>query len=365
MKRTKHLIYIFCLVLFLNGCQGQASEEEIVTDDDQLEVIENEGENLEKLAVTISANEARFLVDELIEIVGGEWEYDQIHRTLNMTINDDQYYLIDGVPVLERNGEYFPSENVYLIVEGNEGTEEIYLPVEFLEIALGTSVVFEDEHVSFQWMGPAERVGGPPETFHFEDWDVEQMVEYLSFLEKPIKGAQVSTIASHLPGAPRAYRNGYHEGIDWYDFASGGGISTETPLYAMGDGVVVRADHDFTEYATSEERKQDLALTAELGDTPEYIFDRLRGRQVWIQYQGGVMNRFAHLHDIPSNLQVGDRVNADTIIGYVGNSGTSDGVAADYERGLHLHQDLLIYGELFWKPLSQTEVQEVLERIWD
>ncbi|WP_332693811.1 M23 family metallopeptidase [Halalkalibacter lacteus] len=362
MKRTHKFMYALFFVLFLSGCQGQASEEEVVNDNQSHQI---EGENKEKLAVTISENEARFLLDDLVEIVGGEWEFDPIHRSLTVTINDDQYYLIDGVPVLERNGEYIPSEDVYLIVEGNEGTEEIYLPVEFLEVALGTNVVFEEEQLSFQWFGPTERVGGPPDAFQFDDWDVDQMVEYLSFLEKPIKGAQVSTVSSHLPGAPRAYRNGYHEGIDWYDFASGSGISTETPIYAMGDGVVVRADHDFTEYESVEKRNQDLALTAELGATPEYIFDRLRGRQVWVQYQGGVMNRFAHLHDIPNDLQVGDRVTADTIIGYVGNSGTSDGVAEDYEAGLHLHQDLLIYGELFWKPLSQTEVQEVLERIWD
>ncbi|MDT8859184.1 M23 family metallopeptidase [Alkalihalobacillus sp. MEB130] len=360
MNAAKKVLSIFFVLIFVSGCQG------LIGQDQNEKVSQQEGSEFkETLSIEIKENEARFQLDELIEIVGGSYEYDEIHRTLQLTINDDFFYLIDDVPVLERNGEYVASEDIYLIIEEEEGKEEIYLPVEFLGQALGTNVVFEDERVSFEWFGPTERVGGPPETFAFDDWDVDQMVEYLSFLEKPIKGAKVSKVPSHLPGAPRAYRNGFHEGIDWYDFASGGGITTETPIYAMGDGVVVRADHDFVEYTSPEERNKDLAFTAELQDTPEYIFDRLRGRQVWVQYEGGVMNRFAHLHDIPSDLQVGDRVTADTIIGFVGNSGTSDGVAENFEAGLHLHQDLLIYGELFWKPLSQDEVLEVLERIWE
>lgn len=350
-------------ILLLSGCQnGDQAREEVP---ETANSSQDDNNITEHLPISIQENEARFLVDDLVAIVGGSYEFDEIHRTLHLTLHDDHYYLVDGVPVLERNGEYIASEDIYLIIEGEEGNEEVFLPVEFLGQAINTNVVYGDNQVSFDWYGPTERVGGPPDAFAFDDWTVDQMVDYLSFLEKPIKDAQVSKVPSHLPGAPRAYRNGYHEGIDWYDFASGGGISTSTPIYAMGDGIVVRVDHDFEEYRSPEERNQDLALTAQLQDTPEYIFDRLRGRQVWVQYEGGIMNRFAHLHEIPSDLQVGDQVDAETIIGYVGNSGTSDGVNGNFNAGLHLHQDLLIYGELFWKPLSQEEVLEVLERIWE
>jgi murein DD-endopeptidase MepM/ murein hydrolase activator NlpD len=355
---NKVLKLVFLALLFnVSGCQEQ--EKNISNSNKEYE------EGMVELAIDITESEARFLLKDLVEQVGGEYQFDPVHRTLQLSIHNDQFKLIDGVPVLEKNGEYIASEDIYLITEGREGQEEIFLPVDFLEVGLDTNVVYEESNILFPSIEPTQRVGGPSETFQMEDLDVETMVDYLSFLEKPIKGAQVSKIPSHLPGAPRAYRNGFHEGIDWYDFASGGGISTDTPVYAMGDGVVVRVDHDYVEYASSEERKQDLDFTAQLGDTPEYIFDRLRGRQVWVQYQGGVMNRFAHLHDIPDNIQVGDRVNSETVIGYVGNSGTSDGVSQNYEAGLHLHQDLLIYGELFWKHLTQEEVLEVLERIWD
>lgn len=131
----------------------------------------------------------------------------------------------------------------------------------------------------------------------------------------------------------------------------------------MAEGVVVRADHDFQDYPSALIRNKDLSLTAELQETPAYIFDRLRGQQVWVQYENGVMSRFAHLDSIPANIKVGDIVNADTIIGYVGNSGTSGAVNQDGSE-LHLHQDLLIYGELFWKPFTLEETKEILLNIF-
>ena len=261
---------------------------------------------------------------------------------------------------MERNGEYLPTDEIYLLTKEDE---KVYLPNTFIEQGLGLPITYSESTIEFQWRGPVEKVGGPPEEFDFENWNVEKMVEYLSFLKKPIKGAQVSTLSGHLPGAKRAYRNGFHEGIDWYDFASGGNINIETPVYAMANGVVVRVDHDFNDYRSVIERNKDLKAAAVFGDTPEYILDRLRGRQVWVQYPNGVMNRFAHLSAIPDDIQVGDKVDAKTIIGYVGNSGTSGAINNDMTE-LHLHQDLLIYGELFWKPLNQEEVREVLVRIF-
>ncbi|WP_035425678.1 M23 family metallopeptidase [Halalkalibacterium ligniniphilum] len=360
MLNEKKVFWLSVLaVMMLIGCQANGGN---VTDDqNQSESHEDVNDSVKQIPFTVAENEVRVVVDDLTEAVEGSYEFDEVNRTLSLTIHDDSYYLIDGVPVLERNGEYVASDDIYLIEENGE----LYLPAAFLEQGMGLELNYGESQVAFQWFGPTERVGGPPENFDVENWDVETMVEYLSFLEKPIKNAQVSTIESHLPGAPREYRNGFHEGIDWYDFASGGDITTETPIYAMADGVVVRADHDYEEYSSPEERDKDLALATELGETPEYIFDRLRGQQVWVQYQNGVMNRFAHLSSIPESIKVGDRVNSDTVIGYVGNSGTSSAVNQQFDEGLHLHQDLLIYGELFWKPLTLEETKEVLTTIWN
>ncbi|WP_257008141.1 M23 family metallopeptidase [Bacillus sp. FJAT-45350] len=352
---VKWVIGIVFVVLMV-GCQNQSGEE----------ITHGEAKNnnapsaeLESLSMEVTESEARFLVDDLFAIIDGEYAYDEIHRTLQMTINDESYYLIDGVKVLERNGEYLPTDEIYLMIEG----DHVYLPASFLNQGLGIDFQYEESALVFGWKGPTERVGGPPTNFDFDSWDADRMVEYLSFLQKPIKNAQVSTLPNHLPGAKRLYRNGYHEGLDWYDFASGGNISSETPIYAMGEGKVVRADHDYEEYPTAEVRNEDLKLTAALKETPEYIFDRLRGRQVWVQYDNGIMSRFAHLSHIPEEVKVGDKVNDETVIGFVGNSGTSGAVNQD-DTELHLHQDLLIYGELFWKPLSQEEVHDVLVRVF-
>ncbi|WP_246880007.1 M23 family metallopeptidase [Bacillus suaedae] len=364
----KFIIILFLCICILIGCQNQEIDKEQSSSeepDDIEETMPEEDPTLMSLPIEITENEARFSLADLISITDGSYQFDPVHRTLSLKINEDEFYLIDGVPVLERNGEYIASNDIYLIVEGEQGEEEIYLPVQFIEDGLTIPIEFEENQIVFNWYGPTEKVGGPPLDFQYSDWTTTQVIDYLSFLEKPIEDAGISHIASHLPGAPRPYRNGFHEGIDWYDFASGGDITTETPIYAMGEGIVVRADHDYVEYPSPEVRNKDLEYTAELGETPEFIFDRLRGRQVWVQYPGGIMNRFAHLSGIPETLQVGDAVDAKTIIGYVGNSGTSFAVDGQLSGGLHLHQDLLIYGELFWKPFSQEEVSEILQEIWN
>ncbi|WP_227935664.1 M23 family metallopeptidase [Alkalihalobacillus deserti] len=360
MRPVKNLFCIILSLFLFVGCQWNENEAE----DNIIQPLNKDKHNLANMSIpiNITETEVKFLLDDFTKIVGGEFEFDSIHRTLNVNVNHHSFSLTDGVPVLEKDGKFLATDEIYLITDENEN---IYLPVEFIEVALNTGVTIENEHVHFQWLGTTQQVSSTSEVVRMEDWDADQMVSHLSFLEKPIEGAEVSKIAGHLPGAPRAYRNGFHEGIDWYAFASGGGISTDTPVYAMGNGIVVRADHGYEEYDSVEARNLDLAFTNELGMTPEYIIDRLRGRQVWVQYQGGVLNRFAHLHDIPSEIQVGNLVTAETVIGYVGNSGTSDGVNQNYEEGLHLHQDILIFGEYFWKYLSQDETLKVLERIWE
>ncbi|WP_100373355.1 M23 family metallopeptidase [Bacillus sp. FJAT-45037] len=360
MRKVKRigLMLLFLLVL-ITACQ-QASEAEQEQEQAEKEKEDLKAEQIEEVPIEVKSEGAFFHLDDLINVTGGQYIFDELHRTLQLTIHEDRFYMVDEVPVLERNGEYLATKDIYFTIDDQQN---VYLPTAFIEQGLNIPVTYGEDVAKIAWLGPSEAVGGPPTSFNFDQWTVDQMVEHLEFLEKPIKDAEVSTVPSHLPGAPRAYRNGFHEGIDWYDFSSGGNINTDTPIYAMGEGIVVRVDHDYEEYPSPGVRNQDLAITAELGETPEYIFDRLRGMQVWVQYPNGVMNRFAHLDSIPDELQVGDRVNSETIIGYVGNSGTSGAVNKDLS-GLHLHQDLLIYGELFWKPLTQAEVTEVLTRIW-
>ncbi len=301
-------------------------------------------------------------VEHLIDQVDGEYEYDETHRTLSMNIHEQEYYLIYGVPVLERNGLYLANEEITIILDDDEIP---HLPLSFLTEGLEADVMESDEEqLAFVYNDEAvEAIATNEDPVDIHSMEVEEMIEYLSFLDYPIEDATVSTVESHLPGAPRDYRNGYHEGIDWYDYASGVEITTDTPIYGMAEGTVVRVDHGYEEFSSPEARDEQLAHTAELGFTPEYLLDRLRGQQVWVQYDNGVMNRFAHLDDIPVGLKLGDQIDSETVIGYVGNSGTSGAVNQD-DSGLHLHHDLLIYGEYFWEPFSLPEVKDVLLEIW-
>lgn len=356
------LVIVFLLILSACGKSDETRQQErnITKKDDHQNIIEEQELLFQEIALKSINEKQVFLVSDLIEKIDGKYEYDKLHRSLIMEINNQVYKLISGIPVIEQSGIYLPIDDVELLV--NE--EGIYLPVKFLEKVLGFNAKITNESAIFQWEKDIVTTSRDhQESNKYEEMTVEEMIDYLSFLQSPIEDAQVSTIKNHLPGARRAYRNGFHEGIDWYPYASGQHISTVTPVYAMAQGIVVRADHDYNEYPSPDERNNDLALTAELGETPLYIFDRLRGRQVWVQYEKGVMIRFAHLDAIAEDLHVGKKVSESTIIGYVGNSGTSGAVNNDGTQ-LHLHKDILIYGELFWKPFTLEEIKTIVEEVF-
>lgn len=137
----------------------------------------------------------------------------------------------------------------------------------------------------------------------------------------PVEGATISSRRNHLPGAPRAYRNGVHEGFDFYSGTVSVAINYGTPISAVADGVVVRADHDYLEHSLEEYQ----ALIEQAGrslDTPPDILDALRGRQVWIRHAGGFVTRYAHLAAVAEIVAVGSPVSQGDIIGTTGNSGT-------------------------------------------
>jgi murein DD-endopeptidase MepM/ murein hydrolase activator NlpD len=138
----------------------------------------------------------------------------------------------------------------------------------------------------------------------------------------PVPRATISSRAAHWPNAPRGYRNGIHEGFDFYDGAvSGGGVAYGDANVAVASGVVLRADHGYVEQ-TIAEYEDVINVSRRSLDTPPDALDRLRGRQVWIEHAGGFVTRYAHLSAIPADVVVGERVEQGQVIGYTGNSGT-------------------------------------------
>jgi murein DD-endopeptidase MepM/ murein hydrolase activator NlpD len=139
----------------------------------------------------------------------------------------------------------------------------------------------------------------------------------------PVADATISSRAAHWPNAPRAYRNGIHEGFDFYGGAISGTATIEygTPIVSVADGVVLRADHDY-EDLTAAEYERIIAEARRVMSTPPDILDQLRGRQVWVQHVGGFVSRYAHLADVPDDVRVGATVLQGQVVGLTGNSGT-------------------------------------------
>mgnify|MGYP001225623299 CR=1 FL=1 len=139
----------------------------------------------------------------------------------------------------------------------------------------------------------------------------------------PVEHATISSRRNHLPGAPRAYRNGYHEGFDFYNGTVSVNIGYGTPIVAVADGVVIRADKEYVENGQAE---YDALIAEALRglDTPPAVLDRLRGRQVWIRHAGGFVTRYAHLAAVAEGVAVGSVVRQGDVIATTGNSGTAE-----------------------------------------
>lgn len=154
----------------------------------------------------------------------------------------------------------------------------------------------------------------------------------------PVEGATISSRRSHLPGAPRAYRNGTHEGFDFYSGTVSVSISYGTPINAVADGVVIRADHDYVEHSLDEYNSM-IEQAARSLDTPPEILDGLRGRQVWLQHAGGFVTRYAHLSAISEAVVAGALVKQGDIVGTTGNSGTME-AAQNTQDDPHPHVEV-------------------------
>ena len=189
-----------------------------------------------------------------------------------------------------------------------------------------------------------------------------QILEALPPCIFPIEGTRLPDRAFLFPGAPRLYRYGVHEGTDFY-LGREGALTEDTPLLAMADGVVIRADWEHEE-PTTEEMEGMLTETQEAHCTPPEILDRLRGRQVWIDLGGDIVVRYCHLSRIAEGLEVGQEVEQGTIIGYAGNSGTPQAQVGP-EVGVHLHLEIRLGDGYLGQYLRPSEVKEWLAQIFE
>lgn len=178
----------------------------------------------------------------------------------------------------------------------------------------------------------------------------------------PVEGGCLPGFDGLIPNAPREYRNGVHEGVDWYPGSACAAITRGTPVYAMHDGVVVRADHDYVDITLTQVEVLQ-ARTAAQGFTDPEALDIFRGRQVWIDHGQGVLTRYAHLAEIPARLFVGLAVRGGDVVGLVGESGTPEFVT-DPGTELHLHAEVRVGESFLGAGLPPAEVRALYERLY-
>jgi murein DD-endopeptidase MepM/ murein hydrolase activator NlpD len=186
-------------------------------------------------------------------------------------------------------------------------------------------------------------------------------LESLRGLQVPIEDATVTSRDFQMPGAPRHYRLGVHEGIDFYGHTVGVPVNRSTPVRAVADGTVIRA---LTDYLPPSPAQANVWAnqSRSLGYTPPEVLDGYRGMQVWIDHGFGLVSRYAHLSSITPGVQVGAVITRGQIVAMVGNSGTPaslDSGTAD----VHLHLELWLGDHYIGEFLRPIETREWVERI--
>lgn len=181
-------------------------------------------------------------------------------------------------------------------------------------------------------------------------------------LASPIKGAFLPDRDSLIPGSPRLYRFGVHEGVDFFGIAIGAPVDIGTAVQAAAAGTVVYADTNYVELSPAQLHSllQDAAARR---NTPPATEARLRGREVAIDHGHGLVTRYAHLSGIAAEIVPGSVVAAGQVIGYAGNSGVEAGVNGT-TSGVHLHFEIRLGEQYLGRWLSPLETRRLLNQLF-
>jgi len=90
----------------------------------------------------------------------------------------------------------------------------------------------------------------------------------------------------------------------------------------------------------------------------EDALDRFRGRQVWIQHDGGIVTRYAHLNGVAPGLAVGTTLARGQLVGFVGESGTPETVTNPGSE-YHLHFEVRVGTSFLGQAQSTSEVRRL------
>ena len=187
--------------------------------------------------------------------------------------------------------------------------------------------------------------------------------EWLHGFTLPIPKAQVPDNPNLLPGALRTYRNGVHQGVDFYcPFA--------TPVRAAKQGYILRLDQSYQEIPLTF-RNYLLETPRILYQTPPEILEVLHGQCVILDHGitdgRWVVSVYSHLSGVNEDLKLGMFVTQGAIIGYAGVSGTS----ADYEdfftkqTKCHLHFEIRANGNPLGLDMTSQEAGRLYSAVFN
>jgi murein DD-endopeptidase MepM/ murein hydrolase activator NlpD len=176
----------------------------------------------------------------------------------------------------------------------------------------------------------------------------------------PIEGACLPSSDLLMPNAPRDYRSGVHEGVDFYGSDNCVPITQGTPVRAVADGVVIRADVAYHDLTWEELEALNERVANGHANDPE-VLDAFRGRQVWIRHDNGIVTRYAHLSGVADGVVEGARVLRGEVIGYVGESGTPESLTAPGSE-YHLHFEIRVGDTFLGQGLPPDQVRVLYQQ---
>ena len=159
-----------------------------------------------------------------------------------------------------------------------------------------------------------------------------------------------------MPNAPRAYRSGTHQGVD---FACPRGH----PVVAALDGRVLVAVGDF-EDPSLRSHNDVLAIAESLDATPPYTLVMLYGNYVVVDHGiidsvGHVVSIYAHLDALDPAVRIARQVSAGVPLGRIGNTGTTSAARGRTDENVHLHWELHVNGQYLGAGLSESDTRSV------
>jgi murein DD-endopeptidase MepM/ murein hydrolase activator NlpD len=176
----------------------------------------------------------------------------------------------------------------------------------------------------------------------------------------PIEGACLPSNDDLMPNAPREYRDGIHQGVDFYGGDNCVSIVRGTPVRAAKAGRVIRATLNYHDLTWDELQALNERLALGEANDPD-ILDAFRGRQVWVDHGGGLVTRYAHLEGIAPGIDIGVTVEAGQELGYVGESGTPESLTAPGTE-YHLHFEIWVGNHYLGQGLPPGEVRALYEK---